>query len=221
MCLLEAEVEIEVVEPWDVGADAFAFEFLGQVLVVVTQEFSVGCVVEGNEDGVVGDADVAVESAEEGVGEVGGVPAFEGFSDAVSQLVDGGLGQKRHGGLSVADMEIEGAGAFPSASLVGVEEFFDVPAVGIVARKRLHVVEGGGGEKGFEMAFVLGFATAPDNLAQSQVGLVCESVGSLCGSPTGPVFGEGFGGGTWRRCCWRDAVSRIGVRSWKGVWRTT
>lgn len=159
MCLLEAEIEFEVIEPWDFGADVFPDEFLGEVFVVVTQELGVWGVVEGNEDGVVGDPDVAVEPVEEGVGEVGGVPAFEGLSDAVSDLVDKGLGHKGHGGLAVADVQVEGAGAFPSEGLIGVEELFDVPAFGIISGKGLDVVECGGGEKGFEVAFDLGFAT--------------------------------------------------------------
>ena len=76
LCLFEAEIEFEVVEPWDFGAEVFPDEFLGQVFVVVAQELGVGGVVEGNEDGVVGDTDVAVQSVEEGVGEVGGIPCF-------------------------------------------------------------------------------------------------------------------------------------------------
>ena len=70
------------------------------------------------------------------------------------------MGEQSHGGLSVTDMEVESACAFPSEVLVGVEEFFDVPAFGVVAGKELEVVEGRGAEKGFEVVLVLGFATA-------------------------------------------------------------
>ena len=51
--LAKAEVELEVVEPRDAGGDVFAFEDVGQVFVMFFEQVRVGCIVEGEEDGVI------------------------------------------------------------------------------------------------------------------------------------------------------------------------
>ena len=126
------EIELEVVEPGDMGVDVFLQEFLGQVLVVLGEEFGVGGVVEVDVNGIVLDPDVSVESAKEVAREVRGIPLGIGFAEALSELMKSRLRHEGHAHVSVADMEIEGAGAVPSQRLVGVEEFFDVPSFGII-----------------------------------------------------------------------------------------
>ena len=74
-----------------------------------------------------------------------GFPGVEGRAKASAQWVDGGLGEKGQGHVAVADVEVERAGAFPAERLVGVEEFFDVPAVGEVAGEGVDGVVVAGG----------------------------------------------------------------------------
>ena len=62
---LEMEIEFEIVEPWYLRVDVFLGELLGKVLVVSLQKVDVWSVIEGDVDGVVADANVAVESMEE------------------------------------------------------------------------------------------------------------------------------------------------------------
>ena len=78
----EAEVELEVVEPGDVGVDVLVGEFFGEVFVVVAEEVGVGGVVESDDEGVVMDAEVAFEAGQEGAGEAGGLPGVEGGTEA-------------------------------------------------------------------------------------------------------------------------------------------
>src|SRR5215470_16296039 len=80
--LSEAEVELEVVEPWDTGVNMFSAELLGKVLVVCAQVLHVGSVVVGDDDGVVRNPHVSVQSEEESVGEVAGVPCRHGFPES-------------------------------------------------------------------------------------------------------------------------------------------
>jgi len=105
----ESEVELEVVEPWDVRVDALGAEFFGEAFVVGLQ--GGGGVVEGYEDGVIGDADVAIEAHEEALGEAVGLPAAIGLAEALAQLVDGRLGGQGQGQMSVSDVEVQGSGA--------------------------------------------------------------------------------------------------------------
>ena len=93
------------------GVDAFAAEFLGQVLVVFPKALGVWGVVEGDEYGVVVDADVSVEDAAR---QMFGVPRGMGLAETAAQLLDGALGDEGQGHLAEADVEVLGGGALPA-----------------------------------------------------------------------------------------------------------
>ena len=80
--LSEAEVEREVVEPWDTRVNMFGASLLGKVLVVCAQVLHVGSVVVGDDDGVVRHPHVSVQSEEEIVCEVAGFPCRRGFTES-------------------------------------------------------------------------------------------------------------------------------------------
>ena len=80
--LSEAEVELEVVEPWDPRVNMFGAELLGKVLVVFAKVLHVGSVVVGDDDGVVRHPHVSVQSEEEIVCEVAGFPGRRRFPES-------------------------------------------------------------------------------------------------------------------------------------------
>ena len=100
----------------------------------------VGRIVEGDEDGIVVNADVAIESLEEIAPEMRGIPGSKGSTEALAELVGGGLSDESQGHLAVPDMEVEGSGAVPAERLIGLEELFNVPAFGIVVTKEWDIV---------------------------------------------------------------------------------
>jgi len=128
----EAEVEFETIEPWDPWIDVLADQFIGQVFIGGPETFDIGRIVEGYDDGVVMNADIAIEPLEEIATEVRSTPGLEGDAETLTELVGGRLSDERHRHLSVADMEVEGSGAIPTESLIGLEELFDVPAFGVL-----------------------------------------------------------------------------------------
>ena len=92
--LHEAEIQEEIVEPWDARIDALPAQLGGKILIVVAQQVGIGCVVIGDQNGVLADADVAFQALEEAAGKVFGVPCVGGLAQAQAQLVDGCLGDK-------------------------------------------------------------------------------------------------------------------------------
>lgn len=54
-CLLEAEIEFQVVEPGDTGSDAFLLELSGEVFAVRPEPFDVRRVIIGYDDAVSAD----------------------------------------------------------------------------------------------------------------------------------------------------------------------
>ncbi len=79
-------------------------EFFGQVLVVLSEACRIGGIVEGDEDGVFDDANVAVKALKEVFAKVAGLPSSIGFAAALAELVDNGLGDKGQGQLGVANV---------------------------------------------------------------------------------------------------------------------
>ena len=89
-------------------------------------------VVESNNDGAVNDANVALNTHEEILGEVLSIPRGKWLTETLAELVKGGLSEERHRHLAVPNVEIESARAMPSESLAEVEKLFAVPSVGIL-----------------------------------------------------------------------------------------
>lgn len=146
-------------------------------------------VVVGDHDGVVVDANVAFEPVEKILGQMAGVPGLEGFGEALAELVESGLGEQGHGHLSVADVEVEGSGAVPSKVLVGVEEFLDAPALGIVAGEQRDLVVLAGGEKCLVAIVGRGFAGSLNELMDGDGG-VLKAIGTNGGGVSGPSGSE-------------------------------
>src|SRR6516225_2466781 len=130
--LAEAEVELEVIEPWDTGVNMFSAELLGKVLVGCAQVLHVGSVVVGDDDGVVRHPHVSVQSEEASVGEVAGIPCRHGVPESCTPLVDDRLGEERHGPMAIADVEVVRTSPMPAEGLIGIEKRLNVPAFGIV-----------------------------------------------------------------------------------------
>lgn len=189
------------------GIDAFGLQFFGEIFVVFSQELRVWSVVVGDDDGVVFNSQIAFDAPKEILGEVEGIPLAEGFSEALAQLVNGGLGEQSHGHLSVADVEIEGSGALPAEGLIEFEEFFDMPALGIGNGEILDFIAIGSGQERL-VVIVLGALSAALNesiarLAGTAVAHAEGRFGSRIASPSRmegiclEVFAAGFGRRGW------------------------
>ena len=84
----EAEVELEAVEPGDVGIDTLGLEFFWEIGVMAFERPCIGSVVIGDQDRVIVDAHVSFQSAEKTTAEVGCIPATIGKADALAELMD-------------------------------------------------------------------------------------------------------------------------------------
>lgn len=80
----KSEVEFEVVEPWDVGINAFLRKLLRKMFVVSSKLLSPGSVVEGDKNGVVRNAEIAIYSVEKALGHVSRIPVADGFMQALA-----------------------------------------------------------------------------------------------------------------------------------------
>ena len=87
----EAEVQFEIIKPRDASLYLFLGEFFGQVFIVCAQVFDMRCVVVGDDYCVVVHADVSIQSSEEVLRQMGGIPLGNGQIESLAQLVDGGL----------------------------------------------------------------------------------------------------------------------------------
>lgn len=130
--LAETEVELVVVEPGDLRLDTLGGQFGGEVLIVFAEVLHVGCVVVGHHDGVVDDLYRALQTAEEIVREMLGVPLCEGRAQALAQLVHESLRNHRQGHLAIADVQVEGAGPLPAEGLIELKKLLDVPTIRVV-----------------------------------------------------------------------------------------
>ena len=90
-------------------------------------------IVVGDHHRIVVNPQVSIESGQQVLSQVTGVPCGQGRGQALAELMEDGLGHEGQGHLSVADVEVEGSGALPSQGLVEIEKFFDAPALGKVA----------------------------------------------------------------------------------------
>src|SRR4029077_6715185 len=95
------------------------------------QTFLMWSIIVGDQDGIVFDAHIAFQSAEDVSCQVCGVPLTEGLTQTLTRLVDGSLNQQHHSHLPVADVEVERAGPMPTKGLIEFEKFLDMPTLGI------------------------------------------------------------------------------------------
>ena len=130
------------------------------------ESFRVGGVIKGDQDGVADDANIAVQSLEQTFGKMSGVPAAEGITKPLTELVDGCLGDEGQRHLSISYMEIECARPIPSEGLIGMEEFFDMPAFGIVFDEELEFVAVPCGNEPFVMISIRFFSASLHDLVK-------------------------------------------------------
>lgn len=173
--------------------DVFSRETFREVFEVLTPALGIWGVVEGDEDGVVVDADIAIEAAQELLGEWTRFIIYPRETETLTQLVQGGLRDERHVHLGITDIKVHRAGMFPTQVLRGMEEFFDVPSFWVVEREGLDFISVGGAKEGFEDMGVGGLTGALNELDQRQVGEMVKVKGLFCGGPTDPRGGEGAG----------------------------
>jgi hypothetical protein len=186
LALPKAEVEFEIVEPWDPRVDVFALEDLGQVLIVFSEQVWSGGIVEGHEDGVIGNPYIAVDSPEDGGSEVAGIPGGKGIAEALAELVACGLGNESRGHLAEANIEVHGAGALPAEVLIGIEELLDMPALRIMDGQVDDFVAITSGEECLMVEVGGAFPGPLDQLAVSRFGVLLEVKGAMSGSPSRP-----------------------------------
>jgi len=86
---LGTEIDLGIVEPGDSWADPFCLQLLGAVPVATTGRFEFLSIVEGHDESVAPDANVAVESLEDYLCEVPGIPGTLGLSKRGAPLVLG------------------------------------------------------------------------------------------------------------------------------------
>lgn len=104
--LLKSEIEFEIVKPRDFGVDSGTAEFGGEVFVVLAEPIDVGCVVEGDDEGVVADPNVALQPREELFGKMRGVPIAHRRTQALAQLMESRLGDQAQAHMAVADIQV-------------------------------------------------------------------------------------------------------------------
>ena len=63
--LFESEIQLKIIEPGDVGIDAVGLQLGWQILVVGSEHLDIGCIVVGDDDGIVVDANISIQSSEE------------------------------------------------------------------------------------------------------------------------------------------------------------
>jgi len=125
--LFEAKVQFEVVEPGDLRIDFFALQFGRQVFIVLAQGRWVGRIIVGDDNRIVLHAHIAIQPAEEVLGQMGRLPMGKRRAEALAELLRRRLGQQRHGHVPVANVQVERARPLPAQSLVEIEEFLDMP----------------------------------------------------------------------------------------------
>lgn len=144
-------------------------------------------IVESDDDGVVANADISVDSSEDGRSKMGSIPGGKWISESFSELVTHSLSNERHGHLAKANVEIHRAGAFPAERLIGVEEFFDVPTLRVIDGQVNDLIPTVGSQKGFMVEFVRVFAGALDKLAVGIIRVFFEVERPMSGCPPSPL----------------------------------
>jgi|GEM_PF-5550665 len=150
----EAEVEREVVEPWETRVNMCGASLLGKVLVVWAQVLHVGRVVGGDDEGVGRPPHVSVQS-EEAIGcEVAGFPCRRGCTASGAPLVADRLGEERHGHMARADGEVVRTSPVPSEGWIGVAQLLNGPSLGRVTGERIGCIGVRRGQEGLESPVV-------------------------------------------------------------------
>ena len=101
---LEAEVELEVVQPGNLGIDLFFLKFVRDILII-SPPLDVPSFVIGHDDGIADNTDVSYHSSEERLGLMRRIPCSGRLADPLAQLAHRGLGQQRHRHLPVTNIE--------------------------------------------------------------------------------------------------------------------
>lgn len=161
------------------------------MLVVLAEQFDVGCVVEGDDEGVAPDPNVALQSREELLGKMRGIPIAHRGPQALAKLMEGRLGDEGQAHMAVADIQVEGTRSIPSEGLMVLEELLDMPSVRVILGQRLDFVASAGAQEGLEEVVGSADTGALKKLDQGEIRAVVEVKGALQGRESRPLFGEG------------------------------
>jgi hypothetical protein len=94
---------------------------------MVSEQRSVGRVVERYDDGLSFDANIPFEAFEKIAGQMGCIPLDEGRASALAQPVNDGLGDQYRREMAVTNVQVERAGTVPTQCLIEFEELLDMP----------------------------------------------------------------------------------------------
>ena len=137
-------------------------------------------IIVGDDDGIVGDADVALESSEEVFGQVGSIPLSNGQIESLAELMNGGLSDEGHGHVPVADVQIKSPGALPPEGLIGIEEFFQVPALGVVFNEGVEGIVMARRQEAPEAIVGVVFTAALNDLVERVIALSMGEMERMC-----------------------------------------
>ncbi len=152
-----------------------------------SEQVWLGGIVESNEDGVIGNPDIAVDSPKDGGSEVAGIPGGKRISEALAELVACSLGNESSGHLTEANIEVHGAGALPAELLIGIEELLDMPALRIMNGQVDDFVAITSGEEGLMMEVGGAFPGPLDQLTVGCFGVLLEVKGAMSRGPSRPL----------------------------------
>lgn len=126
------------------------------------EQFHVWRIVIRDDDGVVFHSDVPLQAPEEILGKMCGIPLAERLADSFPQLENDGLRDQGQTHSTVADIEVQRSRLLPAQRLIEFEEFFHVPALGVVSAEVREFGAIGGADKGFEVVIFGPFPRALD-----------------------------------------------------------
>src|SRR5262249_3566748 len=149
--------------------DVVGLQFGWQTLVVGSEHLDIRRVVVGDNDGVVVNTDVSIQSSEEVLSQMGRIPTFKGIANSLPELMNHRLGEQSHGHLAIADVEVESAGALPTQILIELEKLFDVPALGKVLRHGFDLGSVRATKKALELIFLRALTGALHELIAAQL----------------------------------------------------
>ena len=115
------------------------------------------------------------------------IPGCERISESFTQLIGNSLSNKGHRHLAKSDIEVQGAGSFPAEILVGIEEFLDVPSLGIMDTEVQDFVAIMSGKESIVLEVGWIFSGALNELVIRGFGEILEAKGEVSCGPSCPM----------------------------------
>src|SRR3990172_12427571 len=93
-----------------------------------------------------------------------GIPLIKGRAEPLSQHEACGLSDQGHRHLPITDIQIQGACAMPSQSLVVIEKLLNVPSLRVMDRELFQFISIASTEEGFKVVIFWAFPFALNEL---------------------------------------------------------